>query len=228
MRIFITFGMCVCAWGQINRPSLGKMLDTNGAVRTVYGIAASVTLGDAEITAVLSQACSKKFCLAKTGTSIVSASGSVDAPAGPALFAFSGDAAFLWFVESRQLAQWQSGAMTPIDSSVDGEVLSIRASAGSVEFAVRRRTGIWIVKPDGSVLDSLPLASGPVMLIPGGAIYATRDEIVIRGLRIPLGRVTAFSQMAPGYLQVRAGGVDYALRIDEGREALFQLPGVAQ
>lgn len=230
MKILTAFAICTCAWAQsgIDRPRLGKMLDSSGSVRTVYGIAASVSLGDAEITGVLSSACSKKFCLAKTDTSIVSAFGSADAPAGPALFAFDADTAFVWFPQSRQLAQWQNGVLTPIDSSIEGDVLSIRASAGSVELAVRRESGEWIVKPDGSVVDSLPRAAGPVMLIPGGVVYATRDEIVIRDLRIPLKRVTAFSQMSAGYLEVRAGGVDYALRVEKGRETLFQLPGVAQ
>jgi hypothetical protein len=230
MKILTAFTICTCAWAQsgIDRPQLGKMLDANGAVRTIYGIAASVTLGDPEITGVLSQACSKTFCLAKTDTSVVSASGSADAPLGPALFAFDGDTAFVWFPQSRQLAQWLNGALTSIDSTVDGDVLSIRASAGSVEFAVRRQSGEWIVKPDGSVVDSLPRFTGPVMLIPDGVVYATREEIVIRDLRIPLARVTAFSQMSPGYLQVRAAHVDYVLRIDRGRETLFQLPAVQQ
>jgi len=97
-----------------------------------------------------------------------------------------------------------------------------------VEFAVRRQNGDWIVKPDGSVVDSLPRSTGPVSLIPGGVVYATREEIVIRDLRIPLDRVTGFSQMSAAYLQVRAGGVDYALRVEKGRETLFQLPGVPQ
>jgi hypothetical protein len=230
MKILITFAMCTCAWGQsgIDRPQVGKMLDASGAVRTVYGIAASVTLGDAEIIGVVSQGCSKIFCLAKTGTAVVSASGRVDAPAGPALFAFEGDAAFLWFPQSRQLAQWQNGALTLIDSMVGGEVLSLRACAGSVELAVRRESGEWIVRLDGSVVDSLPSSTGPVMLIPGGVVYATREEIVIRSLRIPLERVTAFSQMSASYLQVHAGQVNYVLRIDAGRETLFQLPGVQQ
>ncbi len=228
MKILTIFAICTGAWAQngIDRPQLGKMTDASGAVRTVYGIAASATLGDAEMTGVLSLACSKTFCLAKTDAGIVSASGGVDAPAGPALFAFDGDAAFLWFPISRQLARWQNGGLTSIDASVDGEVLSIRASAGSVEFAVRRRNGEWIVKPDGSVVDSLPRSTGPVMLISGGVVYATRDEIVIRDVRIPLNQVTAFSQMSAGYVQVRAGGMDYALRVEKGREMLFQLPGV--
>ena len=230
MKILLGLAIGACAWAQsgLARPQLGKMLDPNGAVRTVYGIAASVTLGDAEITGVLSSACSKNFCLAKTATSVISLLGSAPAPPGHALFAFDGDTAFVWFPQSRQLAEWQNGALTTIDSTVDGEVLSIRATAGAVEFAVRRQSGVWIVKPDGSVVDSLPLSTGPVMLIQGGAVYATRDEIVLRDVRIPLQQASAFSQMTDGYLEVRTGNADYALRIEKGRETLFQLPGVAQ
>lgn len=228
MKILTVLAISTCAWGQINRPQLGKMLDANGAVRTVYGIAASVTLGDTEIAGIVSSGCSKTFCLAKTGSSVVSSAGTAQAPAGPALFAFEGDRAWVWFTVSRQLAQWQNGALSMIDSDIDGEVLSIRASAGSVELAVHRSSGDWIVKQDGSVVDSLPLAAGSVMLIPGGVVYATRDEIVIRDLEIPLRGVTGFSRMSDGYLQVRAGGVDYALRVEKGRETLFQLPGVQE
>jgi hypothetical protein len=250
MKIITGFAICVCAWGQtgVGRPQVGKMLDENGSVRTVYGIAASVTAGDAEITGVLSSACSNTFCLAKTETSIMSASGSVAAPPGPALFAFNGDRAFVWFPQSRQLAEWQDGALTycPLPDgrgSVagsrqpppnpdrqgggnDGEVLSIGMNATAVQFAVRRRSGVWIVNQDGSVASSLPHATGPVMLIPNGAVYATESAIVIRSVQFPLPGVTAFSQMSSGYLEVRAGGIDYALRIQEGRETLFQLPGV--
>ena len=228
MKIFLLSVMCGCAWAQLDRPALGKMLDGNGTVRTVYGIAASVTLGDAEVAGVLSSGCSKTFCLAKTVTGILSVAGTVDAPAGPALFAFDDDAAFVWFPLSRQLARWQNGGLTLVDCSVDGEVLSIRVSGGAVEFAVRRESGVWIVRSDGSVLESVGLSMGPVMLISDGVVYATREEIVIRGARIRLSGVTLFSQMSCGYLQVRARGVDYALRTENGRETLFQLPGVSQ
>ncbi len=230
MKILIVFAIGTCAWAQsgVVRPELGKMLDANGAVRTVYGIAASVTLGGVETTGVLSSACSNTFCLAKTETSIVSSSGAVAAPAGPALFTFDGNAAFVWFPQSQQLAEWQSGALTPVDASVDGEVLSIGATAGAVQFAVRRRSGVWIVNQDGSVAGSLPHATGPVMLVPGGVVYATKSEIVIGDVQLPLDDVTWFSQMSGNYLQVRAGGVDYSLRIDQWRETLFQLPGVSQ
>jgi hypothetical protein len=230
MKVITAFAICACAWAQsgVDRPQLGKMLDANGAMRTVYGIAASVALGDVESTDVLSSACAKTFCLAKTDTSIVTASGSVDAPPGPAMFAFDGDTAFVWFPRSRQLARWQNGLLTSIDSSVDGEVLSIGANAGAVQFAVRRMNGVWIVNQGGSVAGSLPHSTRAVMLIPGGVVYATREEIVIGDVRFPLDAATAFSQMSDSHLQVRAGGADYSLRIEPGRETLFQLPGVQQ
>ena len=242
MKIFIALALCGCAWAQsgVQRPQLGKMLDANGAVRTVYGIAASVTLGDAEIATVLSSGCSNTLCLAKTGDGIVSASGIAPAPAGPALFAFDGATAYVWFPESRQWAQWSNGALNPLHdcrgsiaewnpgSHGGDEVLSIGATADAVQFAVRRPNGIWIVNQDGSVAGALPRAAGAVMLIPGGAVYATRTGIAIHDLEIPLEGVSAFSWMSASYLEVRARGVNYALRIDPGRETLFQLPGVGQ
>jgi hypothetical protein len=236
MKIVTLFGICACAWGQsgVEVPQLGKMLDPAGAVRTVYGIAASVTLGDPETTGVLSAACSQNFCLAKTDAGIVSTTGTAAAPPGPVLFAFDGDTAYLWFLKSRQLARWSEGALTLMDSGVDGEVLSIGADMigkdrGSVQFAVRRFKGdVWIVNQDGSVAGALPHGIGAAMLIPGGVVYASREEIVIGTVRFPLEGVTGFSQMSAGYLQVRAQGVDYSLRIEKGRELLFQLPGVGQ
>jgi hypothetical protein len=234
MKIFIAFALCGCAWAQsgVQRPQIGKMLDANGAVRTVYGIAASVTLGDAEIARVLSSACSSTLCLAKTEAGIVSASGTAPAPPGPAMFAFDGSTAYVWFPQSREFGVWQNGALAaPLpspDSNGGDDVLSIGVNAGSVQFAVRRSTGIWIVNQDGSVAGALPRAAGAVMLIPGGAVYATRTGIAIHDLEIPLEGVTAFSWMSASYLEVRASGAIYALRIDPGRETLFQLPGASQ
>ena len=230
MKIPITLMICTCAWAQtgVVQPQLGKMLDPSGAVRTVYGIASSVTLGTAEITGVLSSGCSHTVCLAKTEVSIVSSPGTVAAPAGPAMFAFDGATALVWFPASRQLARWQNGALAFIPASIDGEVLSIGANAGAVQFAVRRRSGVWIVNQDGSIASSLPRATGPVLIAPGGAIYATDSEIVLGDVHFPLAGVTELSQMSGSYVQVRAGRIDYALRIDPGREVLFQLPAVNQ
>lgn len=230
MKILTVFAIAACTWAQsgVNRPQLGKMVDPNGAVRTVYGIASSVTLGDVETAGVLSSGCSNTLCLAKTDAGIVSASGIAAAPSGPALFAFDGNYAWVWFSESRQLAERSNGALTILESSVDGEVLSIGANAGLVQFVVRRLTGIWVINQDGSVAGALPRTARAVMLIPGGAVYATSAGIAIHDREIPLEGVTEFSWMSGSYLEVRAGGSLYALRIDPGRETLFQLPGVGQ
>ncbi len=245
MRILCLFAISAWACAQVQHPQLGKMLDANGAVRTVYGIASSVTLGDAEMDAVLSSGCSKTFCLAKTDGGIVSAAGTVAAPRGRALFAFEGATAWVWFPESRQLVQWSNGVLgTAPDSrgyissvgsieprppgAVSAEVLSIGVNSGSVQFAVRRSTGIWIVNQDGSVARALPRAALAVMLTPGGTVCATRTAIDIHDLEIPLDGVTAVAGMSASYLEVRAGGLNYALRIDPGHETLFQLPGVQQ
>lgn len=237
MKLLGLVSICVCGWAQsssptnVDRPWIGKMLDASGAVRAVYGIAASVTPGETEAVGVLSSGCSKTFCLMKTEAGILSPLGSVDAPAGPALFAFEGDAAYIWFSRSRELAKWHEGALdfVPVaTSNLEGEVVSIGVTEGAVLFAVKRlRRDLWIVNLDGSAAGSLARAT-MAMLIPGGAVYATRDEIVAGNNRLALQGVTGFSWMSEHYLQVRAGGMDYALRIDPGRETLFQLPGVSQ
>jgi hypothetical protein len=231
MKTITLFAICVCGWGQVERPQMGKMLDANGALRTIYGIAASVTLGDVETSGVVSAGCGTTFCLVKTETAIVSAVGSVDAPGGPALFAFDGDAAFVWFSRAGVLGRWHAGVLDvyPLPyGRGSGGVLSIGVSGGAVQLVVRRRNGVWIVNLDGSVAGSLPRAVGAAMLIPRGVVYATGDEIVIGEVRLALDGVTSFSWMSDSYLQVRAGGIDYSLRIDPGREMLFQLPGVSQ
>ena len=173
MRFLAAFAICGCAWAQIDRPQIGKMLDANGAVRTVYGIEASVSMGDVETNGVLSSGCAEKFCLVKTETLIVSAVGSVAAPGGAALFAFDGNAAFVWFPRSRELARWGNGVLSPLpygQGSVaalgegDGEVLSIRADVSTFASVLSARWYIVTTRPrrscDGwNVISFIPSGS---------------------------------------------------------------------
>lgn len=69
----------------------------------------------------------------------------------------------------------------------------------------------------GELYDSLP------------GIFATADEVVIRRadaseVRFPLTRVSGMRVMTADWVQVVAGGRNYALRVERGREALFVLP----
>jgi hypothetical protein len=177
------------------------------------------------LTGAVSAACSERLCLAKTDSRIVSATGETDAPPGPAIFGFSGGSAIVYFPEIRLFARWHNDVLEPLDWAADGEVLSI----GRDEIAVKRDEQVWIVHPDGSGADSIRESSGPVLLLPGGIVFSTGDDIVLRqdgsDIRFALAGARSIAAMGPYYVAIQAGDALYALRIEPGREGLFLLPG---
>ena len=168
----------ICAWAQsgIEVPAIGVIVDSSGALRPVQGVAGSFLLGPASMSGVVSAACSEQLCLAKTDSEILSATGRTDSPPGPAILGFSGDNAIAFFPEPRTFARWNNDVLEPLDWVVNGEVLSVNAT----EIAVRRDGQVSIIHPDGSVVDSIPDATGPVLLLSKGVVFATKDEIVLR------------------------------------------------
>ncbi len=189
------------------------MLDANGAVRPVYGVAGSVTVGEPIATGILSIACSRKICL-KTDIA--------------ALLALDEEAAFVYFQESKQLARWHAGQLDSIDFVPGGDVLSLRVSSGVLEFAVRRDGGVWIMRGQ-DVIDSLPDDAGPVMLLTNGVLFANAEALVLRRpdgteVRFDIKGVEALFFIGEGYVQARVGLSTYALRIEPGREQIFLLP----
>jgi len=238
MRRFLLILCWVCASAVYARaqsgiqvPTAGAIVDSSGALRPVQGVAGSFWLGPANVSGILSAACSEQLCLAKTDSKVLSPTGSVDAPPGPAIFGLDGDRAILFFPEPRMFARWHDDSLDPLDWTVDGEVLSVRFSAGEAEIAVRRDGQVWIVRADGSLVDSIPDASGPVLLLPKAVVFATKDEIVLRqddgDVRFELAGAQSITVMGPGYAAVSTGGAIYALRTEPGRESLFLLPGNA-
>ena len=211
--IRLIFFFSVCVWAQVEHPSVGWMLDSSGAVREVFGVAASVTLGDPIAANVASMSCSRKMCVTRPDA---------------AIFTFSGDAVYVY--SSGQLARWRGGDAEPISVDVAGEILAMRVVDGVVEFAVRRDDGTWIARDGNVAVGAIPEATGPVMLLDRGALFAAEDETVLRRadgseVRFPV-HADSFTAIGDGYVQIRAGGSDYALRITPGREKLFLLPGV--
>lgn len=238
MRRLLLFLCWVCASAVYARaqsgiqvPTAGAIVDSSGALRQVQGVAGSFWLGPANISGILSSACSERLCLVKTDSKVLSPAGSVDAPPGPAIFGLDGDRALLFFPEPRMFARWHDDSLDPLDWAVDGEVLSVRFSDGEAEIAVRRDGQVFIVRPDGFVLDSIPDASGPVLLLPKGVIFATQDEIVLRQddseVRFELADAQGITLMGPHYAAISADGAIYALRTEPGRASLFLLPGNA-
>jgi hypothetical protein len=228
VRAFAFLIVIVSASAQIEHPGLGLMLDQNGAARPVLGVAGSVTLGDAIANDVQALACSKRLCLLKTDASVVSSSGeSADAPPGPALIA----PPFIYFERTNQLGRWTDGELEPIDLAVDGQILSLREAAdGTIEFAVARQNGVWLMDSDGTVIDSLP--SGPVMLLQHGVIFADADAVILRRangieVRFDVAGAESFFPLGEGYVGVRAGDSAWAIRMEPGREQAFLLPRAA-
>jgi hypothetical protein len=237
---------CLSAPAQpaLEAPQLGTMLDHHGAARPLYGVAASVTLGAATATNILAIACSRRWCLMKTDSTLLSPIGAAAAPPGHALIALDGGSAFVYFTRTRQLARWHEGQLDPIPwefpaEPISDEILSIRAGpAGTLDAAVRRDGSVSIARitlADGSaiVTGSLPDGAGPVLLHAGGIIFADGDKIVLRHpdgseLSFPVTGAQAIFLVGDRYAQIRAGNFDYALRVDPGREQLFLLPEAVQ
>ena len=227
MRVAIglmTIGLC---WGQapIAAPSIGKMLDTSGTLRTVYGMAGNFTVGPPEAMRVISAACSETLCLAKTANRIQGPTTSAFAPPGPALFGFDGSDAVVYFPVARQFARWRQGRLLRLPWHVDGEVLALRGT----EIAVRRDADVWVVRPDGTILDYLGQVAGPVLLLDGAAVLASEDALVLRrpaqdDVRFELSGIQGFSALGSEYVQVKTAAGSYALRTTPGREDLLLLP----
>ncbi len=239
-------GLPMAVWaqsGDVALPRVGTILAGDGSLRPVYGVAGSFAVGQASATGVLGAACSQGLCVAMTESGLLvrggegepggagwePAAGHGPAPhgaRGSAVIGLDGGSAWVYFSDTGAFAHWQDGVLMPLDWRVDGEVLSIAPDA---RIAVRRDGGVWIVRPEGGVLDALPEAAGAVLLLDDATVFAAGGEIVIQRAdrsqrRFALGGIERITPMSDGWVQVTAGGSVYALRIVAGREALYVIP----
>lgn len=227
------------AQSTLERPQPGVMLDRAGRARPIYGVAGSVTVGDAVATGATAAACSERVCLVKTESAILSlgksASRLTEAPAGPALFALDGDAAFVYFSRSRRLMRWTDGQFEPMDPPVPEAIaqgktiVSLRVKAGALEFAMAQEDGTWIARSDGSLVEFVTGEAGPVLLLRQGVLFATADNLVLRRsdgseTRFDVAGVTSLLKLGKGYAEARTAEAAYAIKIEQGREQIFLLP----
>jgi hypothetical protein len=229
MRLFLFVAATVSLWAQsgLDRPRVGEMLDERGFLWPVFGVGGSFTVDDPWASEVLSTGCSRALCLAKTDSALRSGGVATAAPPGAAEIAIHGQSAWIYFTQTRQFARWQAGALSFVDLNIEGDVLAVQTGW---KLAVRRNTGVWIISVKGTILDSLPLGTGPVLLMnDGGVVYAISDSLVLRRpggneMRFAASGVTSLFQMGDGYVEARSGVAIYALRTGAGRESLFLLP----
>ena len=107
------------AAAQIQQPQLGNMLDSEGFLRPIFGVAASASLGSSSLAGVNSFACSSTLCLATTNSAMLSfppSTPAISATAdcacpGPALISLDHDGgAWVYFQNARQISRWRNGA----------------------------------------------------------------------------------------------------------------------
>lgn len=225
----------VCAWGQIESPQIGVMLDINGRARPVTGALAAAVIGTPWFDgAVLSLACSAQGCVAKTETALFTPAGVVvDAPPGAAIIAldaFSPGAAYVYFVERGTLARWTGSQLIPLDFAPGGDVLALRAVAGGLDYAVERDGEIWIGGTSlGAANFVLLLDGGGALLASGGQVRLLRPDgteldFAVAGAGSFVG---GFIRMSDQYVEVITDVGMWALDLEPGHERIFLLPGVS-
>lgn len=233
-------------------PQIGFIQDSGNALRPVNGIAGNFVLGDSTVGNVEAVSFSGSFGILKTYStlSVVDRQGRViatqDAPAGPALFAFSrtGVPALVYLPEANALLQWTDGAFQAVPLDPQTNVVSIAAvEAGQAAFILQRDDGLWDVRIrlfTGEVISQTALAgvTAPViMMATGNLIYADANGIVVRKpdgsekhIDAQLPPTFGFQQMGDGWIQLRdlATTQQYAVRLTDGKEQFYVLPGVDQ
>ena len=257
--IFATLSIAAgAAWAQtaLTAPQAGFMQDASNSVRPVYGIAGSFLLGEPVCSGVLSAAFSGSFGLVKTASAValLDSSGaivtSIDAPDGPALFAFarSGAPALAYLTATNTLLSWSDGsfAAVPFDVTTLAAAPVVAVGAPDSDHAamiLQRDDGLWEIRVRLSTGEidaqaAIPGVIAPVLMLAGGAlVYADANGMVVRKrdgterhIGVPMPASVALEPMGDGWIQLRdlASGQQFAIRMAENREQSYQLPEVDQ
>jgi hypothetical protein len=247
-----------CAQSPLDRPHIGYLVDSGGVLRLLYGTAANFILGEVLSSGNTSCASSSASALVKTPEEVIllGANGETknrwSGPGGDALFAFhvDGSPAFVFFLEGSRLMRVVEDRLEAVPLDMDrlgGTVVAIAAPDGaSALVAVARGKEVWLVAisaESGEVTDERLLAgvTGSVHLAGDGSVLHTENgDLVWRASdgaekRFTLGaEVRSFAPLGAGWVAISVqhtgaeGLTRYGLRLDAGREGLYQLPEVAQ
>lgn len=127
-------------------------------------------------------------------------------------------------------------AQSPIETPVVGYMRDARGGSHAVFGVAGNFTvGPLVEEPPtyeprrrGRVADALPPGATAALPLDDGILYALPDKLVLRRvdareIDFPVSGVTALRAMSAEYVQVSAGR-QFALRVENGREALYVLP----
>jgi len=248
-RIALLSLLSTAVWAQhaLAPPEVGYMLDSHSHVYPVNGLAGNFLVGRTTTSGVISAAFSGSFRLLKSDSAltVINQQGRrvarMDAPPGPALFAFSanGSPAVAYFTQSKTLCVWDGREFQP-GPAFDQAVLSISALSSSLgEFVIERGGELWELQVElatGAIVSqaALPGIAAPVLMLAGGGLlYRDSRGLVLRRsdgtqklIAAKLPANLALSQMGKAWIQLTdlATGRLSALSIAPGHEAYYLLP----
>ena len=246
------------AQSPLDWPRIGYLVDSGGALRPIHGTTANFILGEVLFNGNTSCASSAAGALVKTPEEVilVGANGETKnrwaAPGGDALFAFhvDGAPALVFYLDGSRLMRVVEDRLEAVPLDMDrlgGAIVAVAAPDGAgALLAVARGDEVWLVSlstESGEVTGERLLAgvTGRVHLAADGSVlYMENGDLVCRGMdgaekRFTLeAEVRSFAPLGSGWVAVSVqhagaeGLTRYGLRLDAGREGLYQLPEVAQ
>ncbi len=156
------------AQSPLDRPRIGYLVDSGGALRALYGTAANFILGEVLFSGNTTCASSNTATLVKTPEEVllIGTGGDVKArwagPGGDAVFAFhaDGSAALIFLPEGPSLWRVVEDRLEPVPVEMErlgGKVVAVAApERGSALMGIARGEEVWVVQvstESGQVLD---------------------------------------------------------------------------
>ncbi|HLH00048.1 MAG TPA: hypothetical protein VKX49_27305 [Bryobacteraceae bacterium] len=253
-RVLFVFALALAAWAQpsLAPPQIGFAEDGASLFRPVLGVAGNFILGDAVFSGVAYAAYSGSYGLLKTGTSVITTDNkgqllaAMDAPPGPASFAFfrDGSPAFAYLPGPNLLFAWYGSGfeMTRFDCQLfpPNAVVGISApDAAHVVFLIQGDGGlreVSVLIETGQAESQIAIAgvAAPALRLASGVlVYGGANGIVIRAadsseVHLAGQFPTRFSLALMGAEWVElshlASSARFAIRITPGHEGFFLLP----
>ena len=256
--VFIVFALAAVALAQpaLAPPQIGFLQDGANSVRPVFGVAGNFLVGDSAFDGIVAAAYSGNFALLKTDTSVIATDNqaqvlaAMDAPLGPAAFAFfkDGSPAFVYLPRPNLLFEWYGRGfqMIPFDCQLfpASAVLAISApDRAHVVFLIQNDTGlqevsVLIESGESDSQTALPGVNAPALRVASGElVYADANGVVVRKtdasevhLNAQLPANFSLAQMGAGWVELNdlASAARFAVRTTSGHESFYALPEVSQ
>ncbi|MDW8129954.1 MAG: hypothetical protein RMI94_05345 [Bryobacterales bacterium] len=242
--------MVAASWAQVEPtpPRVGFLVDREGRLRAVTGVAGNFVLGEALMEGVLSAASSRTWVAAKLEREVVLLDSAgvlrarLVAPPGPALFAFDreGVPSLAYFAGERLLCRLGTEGIEAV-RTLDEELAAIGwLDEERFLAAVRRGGRLELVEfthapgSPGNLIERLPW-NGPVLILDRGRILAgegrqihlRRGDGTLETFALPA-TVTDLNPMGGEWVGIATAGAGrFALRLGEGQRAVHALPEAA-